>query len=56
MAEGAVLHRTVRHDGCVSVLSHVAGQAFPGWIGSHMKVMVAQLRCRPEEHINQNSR
>ncbi len=44
MAKDTVLHRTVRHDGCVSILSHMAGQAFPGWIGGHMKVTVAQIR------------
>ena len=56
MAEDAVLHRTVRHDGCISVLGHVAGQAFSGGIGGHMKVTVAQIRSRFQEHINQNSR
>ena len=56
VAEDAVLHRTVRHDGRIPILSHVAGHAFPGWVGGDMKVMLAQLRRRSEKHIDQTSR
>lgn len=41
VAENTVFHGPVRHDGCVSVLSHVAGHAFPGRISGDMKVMPA---------------
>lgn len=43
VTESTVIHGSVRHDGCVSVLSQMACHAFPRWIGGHMKVMSAQL-------------